>query len=52
MATALPVFLTTSTVVDARRLLQRLVDVLLERDGLAAAPALVGGDDDRASRSR
>ena len=45
---ALPVTLTTMHLGHARRLGQRLVDVLLERNGLAAAPAFVGRDDDLA----
>ena len=37
-------------VLDRRRALQRLVGHLLQRDDLTAAPAAVGGDEQRALR--
>ncbi len=52
IGTSAPVFLTTMHLLDAGRLVQRRVDVLFQRNGLAAAAAFVGGDDDAADRNR
>ena len=51
MATAPPVRRTTSTRSTPGACVERLVDVGLQRHLLAAAQALVGGDDDAGRRS-
>jgi hypothetical protein len=46
-----PVARTTITVFERRRMLRRGIDIGLERHALAAAPALVGGDQKALSQS-